>query len=74
MAGKLANGMFGLMMNPYVMVAQMVWGYVQQGIEMIKQQEEESQFLEGSVESLLEGVTETEEATTTPETTATSTP
>lgn len=41
MAGKLANGMFGLMMNPYVMVAQMVWGYVQQGIEMIRQQEEE---------------------------------
>lgn len=42
--GKIMGGMsglFSLMMNPTVMAAQMIWGYVQQAIEQIKQWEQE---------------------------------
>lgn len=37
----LMSGVFSLMMHPAVMMAQMVWGYIQQGIEMIKEWEQE---------------------------------
>ena len=37
----LMSGAFSLMMHPAVMMAQMVWGYIQQGIEMIKEWEQE---------------------------------
>ena len=37
----IMGGAFSLMMHPAVMMAQMVWGYIQQGIEMIKEWEQE---------------------------------
>ncbi len=37
----LPNKLFGFMMHPAIMVGQMIWGYIQQGIEMVKQQEQE---------------------------------
>lgn len=39
--GKGMNGLMSLMMNPYIMGAEMLWGFIQQGIDMWRQQEEE---------------------------------